>query len=128
MGYVASISLLRCTDGLLNPASFSCSPAPCTAPAGIDHSAVSPCVEGNTTGHGEVCTASCHPGYEAFPSYLSCGLGVLTPQEFVCSAATCAAPSGVSDVGSPPCVEGNSVNFGSTCTARCASGFVPSVE
>lgn len=83
-GFVPTLSTLHCADGVLTPPHFSCQPAPCRAPWGVEHAAQPPCAEGLLVASGSSCTSSCTGSYEP-DANLTCLQGVLQPSSFQCS-------------------------------------------
>lgn len=97
-GFVPSHTSLACYQGVLTPSSFSCEPAPCAAPVGVQHAA-GPCAEGGgSVSHGAECTPQCDEGFLATEDRLACSYGQLTPPTFACEASTTPAPGQTSTV------------------------------
>eukprot|EP00434_Breviolum_minutum_P012982 symbB.v1.2.011445.t1/scaffold762.1/size178242/6 len=85
-GYAASVNTLYCAHGVLTPPSFSCQPAPCSAPWGIAHAAFPSCTEGDRIASGSTCTAECKSGVP--DANLTCERGALQPTTFTCVLPT----------------------------------------
>jgi len=85
-GYAASVNTLYCANGVLTPPSFSCQPAPCSAPWGIAHAAFPSCTEGDRIASGSTCTADCKSGVP--DANLTCERGALQPSTFTCVLPT----------------------------------------
>jgi len=127
LGYRGTPAYLNCTATVLNPSTFTCPPAPCTAPSGINHADDPSCVEGAIVNHFATCTSRCESLYIALPVALDCQYGVLTPPSFSCTGTPCAAPDGIEHAAGQTCLEGVFVPHDTLCTASCDSGYMPSV-
>eukprot|EP00434_Breviolum_minutum_P007072 symbB.v1.2.006239.t2/scaffold370.1/size393101/5 len=115
---------LWCLDGSMHPARFTCAAVGCTAPL-VEGAADPACAEGFNIGSGDVCTASCQPGYEASPAKLQCMATALTPSTFSCRPQSCMAPDNIWNAATPACAEGQVISHGESCTPSCLLGFAP---
>jgi len=127
-GYVPGISALNCTLGELQPATFQCYGAPCSAPSGIEHAPTQTCDQGFSIGHQDACSPRCMSGYGPNVSSLNCHLGILSPATLQCVELPCAAPTGIQHAEATSCTEGASVSHGQACSAQCSNGYLPSVQ
>ena len=125
-GYAPSAAILNCSLGQLSPPSYTCVAQPCAAPA-VDFALSSgSCESGHFVASGSRCVAACEPGYNATETSLNCEATVLTPPGFACIPLPCEAPAGVASAAPLACAEGDRIESGGTCTARCVSGYTPS--
>lgn len=83
-GYLPSSGSLKCTAGVLRPATFVCK-APCAAPNVLNTNQL--CREGRLVSHGRSCTTQCNAGYLPSKASLQCVDGVLTSGPVWCESA-----------------------------------------
>eukprot|EP00929_Paragymnodinium_shiwhaense_P022747 TRINITY_DN14443_c0_g1_i1.p1 TRINITY_DN14443_c0_g1~~TRINITY_DN14443_c0_g1_i1.p1 ORF type:complete len:1322 (-),score=183.34 TRINITY_DN14443_c0_g1_i1:179-4144(-) len=128
-GHEPSPRHLECQAGEFSPHLFECKALPCAAPLGLPHANSSgSCSEGSTIESGGICTAQCMRGYSPFPTALNCLEGKLAPAAFECQAEPCTAPTGVAHASSGgACMEGMTIQSGSSCTPQCEKGHLPSI-
>eukprot|EP00931_Biecheleriopsis_adriatica_P037665 TRINITY_DN21601_c0_g1_i1.p1 TRINITY_DN21601_c0_g1~~TRINITY_DN21601_c0_g1_i1.p1 ORF type:complete len:552 (-),score=45.75 TRINITY_DN21601_c0_g1_i1:357-2012(-) len=125
-GYNPSIAALNCDRGTLSPSTFTCQADPCTAPTVTNQASGGACTEGASIDSGSSCTSQCDTGYSPSIAALTCVRGTLTPSIFICRADPCTAPTVTNQASGGACAQGVSVGSGSSCTAQCLPGFVPS--
>ncbi|CAE8693158.1 unnamed protein product [Polarella glacialis] len=111
----------------LLPALAGVAASQCAAPSGVAGAESPACEEGPLLGSGSNCTVLCKSGYSPSEAVLSCGSdGLLEPPTFQCQELYCDAPTNISNIDSPSCLEGTFILPGSSCTPRCKCGFKPS--
>eukprot|EP00930_Biecheleria_cincta_P084475 TRINITY_DN7393_c0_g1_i2.p1 TRINITY_DN7393_c0_g1~~TRINITY_DN7393_c0_g1_i2.p1 ORF type:complete len:1438 (+),score=201.48 TRINITY_DN7393_c0_g1_i2:125-4438(+) len=125
-GYTPSTPEASCNAGKFFPETFSCVPNPCTAPTGIQFSALNGACKERNVNSGGKCTSSCQPGYSPSVAELSCTAGKLTPQVFTCNPDPCNAPQ-VANAPTPSCRNGAKPAHGSKCDTICKEGYTPSL-
>jgi hypothetical protein len=134
-GFEPSVSTLHCTQTMLQPYTFVCTPLPCTLPKDVLNSADELCV-GNPEIllSGGSCKPRCKDGYAPSEQELSCTNGELNTNSLEChKARPCYAEAAMvllGDVGrvASPCWEGSVIQNYGHCHALCAAGYTASVE
>lgn len=87
------------------------------------------CEEGASMPSGSRCTGLCQLGHQASPPYLPCLDGTLTPMNFTCQEADCAAPVGIANAAISPCAVGATISSGGECRTQCQDNtFTPNVS
>lgn len=119
-GYMSSEPRLGCNLGVLTPPRFTCEELPCSAPSNATG-----CLEGIPVASRGICTTTCPDGYVPSTSVLQCRKGSLSPLDFECLEAPCAAPEDVLHGADPSCSGLRKVPSGATCVPQCQDGFVP---
>lgn len=136
-GYRPSSESLQCrTDRFApnetrwSPKNVTCEGLPCNAPRNIANGGAPTCLEGGDIAHGTGCKASCQTGFIPSSAVLNCNFGVLDPPTFFCEPLSCGLEGVKIDFQHPrgPCEEGDLVQHGSQCHARCQEGYEPSVR
>merc|ERR1719424_252792 len=125
-GYTPSTEKLGCDSGWLSPATFSCSPSPCSNVTDDKNIADPPCEEGYIIQSGSLCTPVCHPGYTPTIDVVNCSYGELS-SNFSCSPASCEVQNVAHGSGAPCAEGGTTVQSGRKCTTKCATGYSASV-
>merc|ERR1712110_1149794 len=126
LGYLPSEAILRCYNGILTPATYSCEKT-CAAPvAGPIPNASLGCAEGAQVASGSNCTPRCALGMAPTMKSLRCDAGVLTPASSSCEMK-CQSPVSIQNAALFSCAEGAEIASGSSCTAACATHHTPSV-
>lgn len=128
-GYQPDQATLMCEFGSLVPASFTCVPAECQSPTGMENGGNDTCVEAaeGMVAHSGTCTTACAPGYLPTVASLGCSYGLLTPSTFECEPSDCVVTA-MPGAASSPCAEGPTIEHGEQCTVQCDPEYEPYVQ